>query len=68
MPEKGKTMDYRLLALDMDGTVLTSEKVISPRTDAAIRRAMAAGKEVLFATGRAPAEMRAHLAKYPEMH
>ena len=61
-------MDYRLLALDMDGTVLTSEKVISPRTDAAIRRAMAAGEEVLFATGRAPAEMRAHLAKYPEMH
>lgn len=60
-------MDYRLLALDMDGTVLTSEKVISPRTDAAIRCAMAAGKEVLFATGRAPAEMRAHLAQYPEM-
>ena len=34
-------MNYRLLALDMDGTALTSEKVISPKTGAAIHTAVA---------------------------
>jgi len=60
-------MEYRLLAMDMDGTVLNSEKNISPRTDAAIRRALAQGKEVLFATGRCPAEVRRELEEYPDM-
>ena len=32
-------MEYRLLAMDMDGTVLNSDKIITPRTDAAIRAA-----------------------------
>ena len=35
-------MPYRLLAMDMDGTVLNSEKIITPRTDRAIRQALAA--------------------------
>lgn len=61
-------MDYRLIALDMDGTVLTSEKVISPRTAAAISGALDEGKEVLFATGRCPAEMREHFAAFPKMN
>lgn len=61
-------MEYQLLALDMDGTVLASDKTITPRTQAAIHRALAAGKEVLFATGRAPAEMREHLKNFPDMH
>lgn len=60
-------MSYQLIALDMDGTVLTSKKVISPRTDAAITAALDAGKEVIFATGRCPAEMREHFAAYPKM-
>ena len=61
-------MEYRLLAMDMDGTVLNSEKQISPRTDTAIRTALAQGKEVLFATGRCPAEVRRELEIYPEMN
>ena len=60
-------MDYRLLALDMDGTVLTSEKVISPKTEEAIHAALSAGKDVFFATGRAPIEMKEHLKHFPEM-
>lgn len=60
-------MEYRLLALDMDGTVLNSKKVISPRTEAAIHEALAEGKEVLFATGRCPAEMREFFEKFPDM-
>lgn len=61
-------MEYRLIALDMDGTVLNSEKVISPRTEAAIHEALAQGKEVLFATGRCPAEMREYFIAFPEMN
>ena len=60
-------MEYQLLAMDMDGTVLNSEKIITPRTDKAIRAALQAGKQVLFATGRCPGEVRGHLAAYPEM-
>lgn len=60
-------MEYRLLALDMDGTVLNSEKVISPRTADAIHKALNCGKEVLFATGRCPSEMKEHFEAFPEM-
>ena len=58
---------YRLLATDMDGTVLNSEKTISPRNRAAIEAALASGREVLFATGRCPAEVRAYRALFPAM-
>ena len=61
-------MNYCLLALDLDGTALSSEKIVTDRTAAAIRRAIAAGKEVLFATGRAPSELREHLQRFPEMN
>lgn len=60
-------MNYRLIALDMDGTVLNSNKVISPRTEEAIHKALAAGKEVLFATGRCPSEMTEYLQLFPDM-
>ncbi len=60
-------MNYQLIALDMDGTALTSKKVISPRTAAAICRALEQGKEVIFASGRCPSEMREHFAEFPEM-
>lgn len=60
-------MDYQLIALDMDGTVLTSKKVISPRTKEAIRAALAAGKQVLFATGRCPAEIGPLFDEFPDM-
>lgn len=56
-----------LLAMDMDGTVLNTEKQITPRTERAIRAALAAGKTVLFSTGRAPKETEQELAIFPEM-
>ena len=46
--------DYRLLALDIDGTLLNSERVITPRTRAAVLAARAAGMMVVIATGRGP--------------
>ncbi len=45
--------DIKLIALDMDGTVLTDEKTVSARTIAAVRAAQAKGVHVVPATGRA---------------
>lgn len=45
-------MRYKLLALDVDGTLLTSRATISPGTLAALDRARARGMAVTLATGR----------------
>jgi len=42
----------RLVALDIDGTLITSTYQLTPRTVAAIHAAIAAGLEVVIATGR----------------
>ena len=42
----------RLIAIDMDGTLLGSNGRVSPRNLAALRRAEKAGAEVVIATGR----------------
>ena len=60
-------MNYQLIALDMDGTVLNSQKEISPRTADAIHKAFEQGYEVLFSTGRNVSEVRDQLAQFPEM-
>lgn len=43
---------YRLLALDVDGTLLDSQHRILPATRAALQRARQAGIELVLATGR----------------
>lgn len=45
-------MNIKLIAIDMDGTALTSDKIISERTVAAIKSAIARGVAVVPATGR----------------
>ncbi|GAU76226.1 sugar-phosphatase [Fusibacter sp. 3D3] len=45
-------MPYKLIALDMDGTLLNEKKEISPRNKQAIKDAKASGKTVIIATGR----------------
>ena len=40
---------YQLIAFDMDGTLLTSQKTIAKSSIAAIDRAHAAGKQVACA-------------------
>lgn len=45
-------MPIRLLALDLDGTILIDLHIITPRTQAAIRAAVAQGVHVALATGR----------------
>ena len=44
--------DFRLIALDIDGTLLNSERRITPRTREAIASARRAGLLVVLATGR----------------
>jgi Cof subfamily protein (haloacid dehalogenase superfamily) len=43
---------YRLVALDIDGTLLDSRKRISPRTQEALRAARRAGVHLVLVTGR----------------
>jgi len=45
-------LPIRLLALDIDGTLLTSDRDVSPRTRAALDAARAAGVRLLLVTGR----------------
>lgn len=46
------TSHYRLLVLDLDGTLLDHKSQLSPVTEAAVKKAMAQGLKVTFATGR----------------
>lgn len=47
------TAKYRLLALDMDGTLLNDEQIITPKTVEWIQKAVDAGVHVCLSTGRA---------------
>ncbi|MEO3803631.1 HAD family hydrolase [Nonomuraea sp. B1E8] len=48
----------RIVATDLDGTLLTSTGTITPRTKKALRSARAAGAEIVFVTARAPRGVR----------
>lgn len=49
---------YQLVALDIDGTLLTSNKTIHPETIKQINEASRKGIYIAYCTGRAPAEMK----------
>jgi len=49
---KNTKMKYKLIAIDIDGTLLNSNSEISPATSQAIRRAHEAGITVVVSTGR----------------
>ena len=50
-------MDYRLLALDIDGTLLNSSKRLTDRTRQAVERAKEYGFIVSLVSGRRPRSM-----------
>ncbi len=53
VPEKKALVrGIKLLALDLDGTLLTTDKRLTPRTEQALRRAAEAGIEPVWVTGR----------------
>lgn len=45
-------MEYKLISIDIDGTLLTDDKELPQRNIEAMRAAAAAGVEVMIATGR----------------
>ena len=49
---------YKVLALDLDGTLTNSEKVVTPRTAAALREAAEQGVRIVLASGRPTAGIR----------
>src|SRR6202051_3472397 len=50
---------YRMIAIDLDGTLLSPEGQVSPRAKKAVQRCLSAGLLVCFATGRNWTESRA---------
>ena len=48
---------YKLIAIDMDGTLLNSKKEVLPETATSIEKALSAGKYVVFSTGRGTMEL-----------
>ncbi len=46
------TSNIKLIALDIDGTLLNSQHQLSPSNEAALRRAMDAGVKIVLATGK----------------
>src|SRR6185295_18126065 len=54
----GGVRRYSVLALDLDGTLLTDDLRITGRTHAAIRRARERGVAVVLASARPPRSMR----------
>jgi len=61
----GEQRAPRLVATDLDGTLLRPDGTVSPRTAAALLRAAEAGVEVVFVTARPPRwlrELASHVA------
>ncbi len=58
---------YRLIALDIDGTLLNSRKEIEPDNLKAVRRAAEAGVAVVFCTGRAVSELEEFYTLLPQI-
>lgn len=50
---------YKILALDLDGTLLNEKNQVSPRDTQAVRRAQERGVQIVLCTGRNVREVRA---------
>lgn len=64
MPQRRSVPPFRLIATDLDGTLLRSDKTVSPRVKAALQHARQLGIPAVIATARPPitARMFAELA------
>lgn len=58
---------FRLIALDMDGTLLNSGKAVTERSANAVNAALAAGYQVVLNTGRCPAELAEYYPLFPRL-
>lgn len=60
-------MDYQLIALDMDGTLLNSYHEITKECLESIHMALHCGKDVVIATGRSLSEMKPYLQQLKDI-
>ena len=58
---------YRLIALDMDGTLLCSDKTIAPATLEAVAAANRAGRQVVICTGRPVCELAPYRSTFTDI-
>ena len=58
-------MDIKLIAADMDGTLLTRNQKITDRTKKAIKKALDSGIEFVLGTGRSNSECEMYYPKLP---
>ena len=61
-------MSVKLIAVDVDGTLITSDGQITAETKAAFREADEAGIELVLSTGRCQVECRELLRALPQIH
>lgn len=59
---------YKLIALDMDGTLFTSDKKITDRTKETLAKARAQGVKIVLASGRPLAGLQAPLKELDLIH
>ena len=59
--------NIKLIALDMDGTLLMSDKTIHPDTPQDIAFAAAKGVHVVYSTGRDISELTSYIPQLPDM-
>lgn len=58
---------YQLIAVDMDGTLLRSDKTLDPETIRDVEAASRQGIQVVYSTGRAVPELEAYVRQIPCM-
>lgn len=58
---------FRLIALDMGGTLLNSGKAVTERSANAVNAALAVGYQVVLNTGRCPAELAEYYPLFPRL-
>ncbi len=60
-------MSYKLVAVDMDGTLLKSDKTLHPGTIRDIEEAAKKGVETVYCSGRAVIEIKPYLKELPSV-
>ncbi len=58
MERNGDNMSYKLIAIDIDGTLLTSDKKLTEHSLNVMKEAEAAGLYCVLATGRVAANVK----------
>lgn len=59
--------NFRLVAVDMDGTLLRRDKTVGEKTVRAVNSALEQGTEVIIATGRSRVQLERYMGLFPKL-